>query len=258
MFRKDFEKALKATIEKAADDALALLNQGESEILSMSSGDINKLLGTSYKSDDEFCLFTILASDNLVNRSYRKWHQTLLRDICEQSIGVPFLLNHDWDDAEEIIGIVVNTELKTYSEIPEGYKQVRGYEEVNKKIVDKEGLQVAYFTVAVPKECEAKGKIEQGIYKGVSTGGFLESYELICPNCSAEKGREVSFLEVDKMGDYVCPHQMPYSFMNPQFNEDENYNFADYMEINGVYDAIELSVVVSPNLPNAKVVREIY
>lgn len=224
----------------------------------MSSADINNLFGTNYKSDDEFRLFTVLASDNLVNRSYRKWHQNLLKDICEQSVGVPFLLNHDWDEAGEIIGFVVNTDLKTYKEIPEGYKQVRGYEEINQKIVDKEGLQCAYFTVAVPADCDACEKIEQGIFKGVSTGGFLESYELICPNCSEEKGREISFVETDKNGDYICPHSMPYSFMNPQFNEDSDYNFADYVEINGVYDAIELSVVVSPNLPNAKVLKEIY
>lgn len=37
MFKKDFEKALKATIEKAADDALKLLNQGENSILDVLS-----------------------------------------------------------------------------------------------------------------------------------------------------------------------------------------------------------------------------
>jgi len=196
------------------------------------------------------------ASDNLVNRSYRKWSLICLEQMVEKSIDIPLIINHDWDDVDAIKGFVYKTEMVKFDIVPEGYKQVLGYEEINKKIVQKEGLNIVLFYCAIPKFLEEDIQKLESIYNSCSTGGILLKVKLVCPNCSETRGVETTFTEKDKNGDYVCPHNIP-SFWSAYYCDEETseYDFADYAEIKGDYDSVELSIVVSGNLPNARIKR---
>ena len=74
--------------------------------------------------------------------------------------------------------------------------------------------------------------------------------DIICPHCSEEYGREVSFFEVDEYGAYVCPHEIPGGF---EYKEDSLV--ADYAIWDGNFEGVELSLVVCGNLPGASVMR---
>jgi hypothetical protein len=246
-----------AEIKKYFEDGLNSIKAIESIAIQESDIDlINSTFKTKFTEDD-VSLFCFMGSDNLVNRSFRKWHLKTLKQICDKSVGIRLIKNHSWSEVDGIKGYVYKTEMKTFDSIPPGYQQVNGYAEVNQGIVQEEKLNCVYFYVMIPNyDLETVNALKYRLYDSCSTGGTIDNVSLICPHCSAEYGREISFTEKDKTGNYICPHNIPYSFLNPKYIYDEelDYNFADYAEIKGEYDSVELSLVVSGNLPQAKLI----
>jgi hypothetical protein len=89
----------------------------------------------------------------------------------------------------------------------------------------------------------------------VSTGGWMLQSDLICPICSESHGRKISFWEMDKMDNYICPHYIPSNYGN-MFNSENPEAYAPYAILDGVYDSCELSLVNVPNLPGTGLIIE--
>jgi len=198
----------------------------------------------------EWYVVPFRASDNLVNRSQRVWHPNVLEQMPNQFIGRPLLKDHSWYSVDESIGIIFDSfiadDVATEEIINSGDRGL-----LNKKIISSQGYKSVYVMVAIhasmPVEINAIATMR---FDKCSTGGILSDMDMYCPNCSEIHGREVSFFEQDERGKYICPHEMPGGY-----GYEENSLVADYIILDGIFDAIELSVCVSGNLPAAGVVR---
>lgn len=216
---------------------------------------INDAIGWESEANN-WLIVNFRASDNLVNRSYRKWHKNVLSLMEEKSVGNPLLLDHEWFESNSGCGFIINSELKTSQKAPE--LQKLGYEEINQKIIAKEGYIELILTAAIPNIESNKKWIEaikNRVINSCSTGGEISGAKLICPNCSEVHGREITFNELDKFGNHICPHWLP----NPytlEVAETDDIEVADYIELNGNYENLELSICHIGNLPNAKVIRD--
>lgn len=216
---------------------------------------INKAIGWQSKADD-WLVVNFRASDNLVNRSYRKWHLNTLNLMAEKSVGDPLLIDHEWFESDAGCGFIINSQLVKTNKIPE-YQKL-GYEEINQKIIKKEGYVELIMTAAIPIIDANKtwiDAIKNRVINSCSTGGEISGVRLICPHCSETHGREVMFDEVNKLGEYVCPHLAPNAYTMYQASDDDSYEVADYMELDGNYENLELSLCQIGNLPNAKIIR---
>jgi hypothetical protein len=204
---------------------------------------------------EDWFVFSAIASDNLVSRSYRKWHLNTLTQMAEMLKGKPFELNHEWDDVCSVVGFIFESALlKLETPVMAAISQPMKTE-FNQAIAESEGHHMLICSIAVPRsEEETVNAIESRKHQAVSTGGFLQQIKMICPNCSATHGRDVTFTERDKEDRYVCPHLIPseYSY---GMGEDDDDLYADYLILDGLFDGVELSSVVAGNLPYAQIVR---
>lgn len=208
----------------------------------------------------EWCVIPFKASDNLVSRSIRKWNDGVLSQMATQLKGRPLLIDHNWDKVEDSVGFIYDAWMTHSSTCEESVWNQPGKSEKNKAIIAREGYKAVYCLAAVYDDMQS---VIQGIksrrLNDCSTGGYLSQMKMICPNCTAEKGRITTFTEVDKNDEYVCPHLIPsqYTEMYDTSHEDENYQsyMADYLELDGLFDGIELSIVQAGNLPAARVQR---
>jgi hypothetical protein len=191
----------------------------------------------------------VIASDNLVNRSFIAWDVEVLQQMVNDAWSISVILNHDWNDVWCSVGYVVDAKLNVFDSIPTNYKQLVKMEEFNKQIVDRDGFNQVEMMVKIGRnEKEIINKIKDKSIKNVSTGGWMLQSDLICPICSETHGRKVSFWELDKMDNYICPHYIPSGWGN-MFNSDEPEAYAPYAILDGIYDSCELSLVNIPNLP---------
>jgi hypothetical protein len=219
--------------------------------------------GDSTTAEDWF-VFSAIASDNLISRSYRKWHLNMLTQIADGLKGRPFLLDHEWDDAEETVGFIFDSKLvKLSTPIMAAVNQPMKTA-MNQAIVSLEGHHMVICSIAA-SPLKTKSAVTGRTYQSVSTGGLMQAIKMICPNCSATYGREVTFTERDKNGKYTCPHLVPseWSYGRSQDDdrdvyEDDDFpppSYADYLILDGVFDGVELSAVVAGNLPYAQIIR---
>ena len=221
-------------------------------------GKIEKLLGYEINSDD-WVILNLRASDNLVQYSYMKWAKHMLEDMAKTAVGNPLLLDHAWYSVNKSIGFLINSytlETNQNNEI----KHKLGYEKINKGIIKEEKYISVMMQAAIPKTNENLRYIEAidtGVFNGCSTGGEISKINFICPHCSKEHGRKVSFNERDENGNYVCPHFIPNDWYYYLFSDDEEMmnKIADYAEYDGIYENLELSLVNIGNLPNASILR---
>lgn len=217
---------------------------------------INSMVGKETESDN-WLIICFRASDNLVNRSYRKWHLNTLEKMSASMLGNPLLVDHEWFEIEASIGFVFDTQLQKTNIKPSYQKS--GYEEINQGIIDKEGYVQLLAYAAIPKLESFKNLtdcIENKVLDACSTGGEINSVRVICPNCSAIHGREVGFMERGVKGEFICPHVMPNGYVKYyEDDEDMDYEIADYVEIDGNYENLELSICNIGNLPNARIIR---
>lgn len=215
---------------------------------------------------EDWFVFSAIASDNLVSRSYRKWTLNTLAQIAEGLRGKPFMMDHEWDDSDDTVGFIFDSSLvKLSTPIMAAINQPMKTA-MNQAIVSLEGHQMVICSVAVPMtDTECVDGIKGRKCQSVSTGGLLQSIKMICPNCSATYGREVTFTERDKYGKYTCSHLVPseYSYGMSRDDDSDDYEdddfpppaYADYLVLDGIFDGVELSAVVAGNLPYAQIVR---
>lgn len=255
---EQLESALKQLdlVSMSSDEAQSLnLNMGTPTAEQLAK--INALTGRDTKGA-EWYVVPFRASDNLVSRSIRKWHPNILNQMQDQLVGRPLLVDHNWDEVQDSVGLIFDCKTATSTNCPESIWNQPGKADLNRSIIAKEGYKCLYAMVCVSSDMT---NVIQGIesrrLNDCSTGGFLSSMRLICPNCTDEKGRETTFTETDKNGDYVCPHMIPnqYSEMYADSDDDMELPYADYLELDGTFDGIELSLCNAGNLPAASVCR---
>jgi hypothetical protein len=241
---------------------LLLESQNASEILKTKSFSepnesqlkkINELIGWESEVSD-WMLVNFRASDNLINRSLRKWSLNVLELMRVKCTENPLLIDHEWDNSDASCGFIIDSQLVRNYEAPKNQKL--GYEEINQKIIDKEGYVSLILTAAIKSDLPIAESLKHRSLDSCSTGGEIDSVRIICPHCSEEHGREVTFTETDKLGNFICPHLIPNAWaMYYDSEEDSEYPIADYIELDGNYENLELSICNIGNLPNAKVIR---
>lgn len=211
---------------------------------------IKTLTGDDRWEGSEWFVVPLRASDNLLSRSQRVWHENILNQMPKQLIGRSLLEDHSWNEVDDSIGVIfdsfVTADIVSDDVI---YSGNRG--EFNQQIVNQKGCKAVYCLAAIhaSKPEEIMG-VKTMRFDKCSTGGMLSDIDVICPNCSAEYGREVSFFETDDRGNYICPHEMP----GGGYYEEDSL-VADYAIWDGIFDGVELSLCVVGNLPGAGVVR---
>lgn len=221
---------------------------------------INQHIGWESKAED-WVTINYLASNNLVDLGYRRWHLNILYQMALGFAGRPFIFDHDWYDSDQAISFIYNTALVRDSDTDEETLNLGNFGEFNRQIVDEEGYVWLMLSVAIARDSEvAKGILERK-YNDCSTGSILNNPVYICPNCTRDEGREVGFYEYeeDEKGNkrYKCPHLIPSRWMFYYFGDDDGVQFADYAILNAEYhEPIELSSCTRGALPAASVIRE--
>lgn len=209
---------------------------------------INTYLNKETTSEEWFVM-PVRASDNIINRSKKKWSVEILQAMASRTNGSSFLINHDWDDVEASIGFIFDGFLKQETMAPQ--RQVPDVEEHNAEIISAEGYWCYYAWVAIPRSHDSVQAVEQRRQQFISTGGYVSKARYICPICTKEKGYEVGVWDMNVEGKYICPHSLP----GWGYWDDSEGLEMPYVVVNGVYDPVEISLVTSGNLPNAEVVR---
>lgn len=213
---------------------------------------IKLLTGDDSWESSEWFVVPLRASDNLLSRSERVWHENILNQMPKQLIGKTLLLNHSWDEVDDSNGFIFDCFMTLNDIVSDDiiYSGNRG--EFNQKIVNQKGCKAVYCLAAIhaSKPQEIMG-IKTMRFDKCSTGGVLSEIDIICPNCSAQYGREVGFFEIDDKGNFICPHEIPH----PNGYYEEDSLVADYAIWDGIFDGVELSLCVVGNLPGAGVVR---
>lgn len=224
---------------------------------------IIKLTGVE-SSADQWIVAGVHASNNLLDRSDRRWALNILAGMGMNFVGRPLICNHSWGDVNESRGLVISSALvkDDASIVPESMLSGAGAEEYNKEIIEKEGLVWLYLCVAIPRSSAAAEMIVTRSANDVSTGSILHSAYLRCPNCErSSNGKEVrmdTYTE-DSRGNKIfdCDHLAGSSFLKQVLGEEyQNYNFSDYTILSAESTtSIELSLCQAGCLPKASVIR---
>lgn len=186
---------------------------------------------------DEVIVIHFVAADNLVNRGKGKWHISAMSELTDLLPGLPFTLDHDWDEVGKTQGIVFEAWAGKYAEAPSWALDRAGNRELNQKIVAAEGYLTVECNVYFPLRSEFVEGLRLGLFNGVSMGGFTYT-DILCPLCD------------DSFNSKHCPHYAPSPW--DDFGDEET---APYYIRYEVTDLLELSQVLAPNLPAAGLVR---
>ena len=207
-----------------------------------------------WKAEDWF-IVPYLASDNLVDRSNCRWHLNVLAQMLEGHHGRVLIANHDSSDIAQRIGFLFDSAAVIEADPEIETITSPNRTEKNQQIVEDLGLVSLVLWGAIHVN---QGEIIQSVLDrscdNVSTGGLMTRVRQICPNCTAELGYEVGFYDLDEDDDYICPH-LPPSYWYTYFLGEDHPLMADYIVMDGTYDALELSQVQAGCLPRAKVIR---
>lgn len=224
---------------------------------------IIKLTGVE-STADQWTMVGVHASNNLLDRSGRRWGLRSLTLMGLDFIGRPLILNHSWEDAEASRGLIVSCALvkEDASVVPKEMLSGAGADEFNKEIIEKEGLHWLYMCVAIPNDSSAATAVKNRLMNDVSTGSILHSAYLRCPNCERESGgKEVRMdtYTIDKNGKKVfdCSHLAGSPFLRAVLGEEyDEYNFSDYVILDSQdVSSIELSLCQAGCLPKASILR---
>lgn len=216
---------------------------------------IQRLTNGSTTAEDWYVVpFT--ASNNLIDRGYRRWHKNILVQMAQGFLGKPHILDHMWHTSNGMTAFIFDVKLIQDSDCADDIKSMGGFEKYNQEIIENEGYIWLYLNVAIARTHDASNAIETRRYNDCSTGSILTNPRMICPNCSKQYGREVDFYELNAKGDdYLCPHLIPSRFMFWLF-EGEDVEFADYAILDAEHhEAVELSSCFRGALPAASVIR---
>jgi hypothetical protein len=186
---------------------------------------------------EELVYCTFIATDNLVSRRLSKWGIDELEPLANLLLGLPFTLNHEWGEVEESQGFIFDARIIEEDAPPTDILNAAGNGDNNRQIVKNEGYCYIECDVCFPAYSPIISGIKYGIFKYVSLGGFVYE-DHVCPIC------ECSF------DDKRCSHYLPGDWT---MNTSDRMNTAPYYIRSSVYDLGELSLVLIPNIPGAKV-----
>lgn len=268
--KEKLEAILQDAVSKFLSDDLSVVDAAPDRMMGRPTDKqfaaISKFLDPDHgTSAEDWFVVTLQASDNLVSRSIRSWHPNVLNQMAALFPGAPLILNHEWEDSNAAVGFIFNAYAEK-TELPPAALTDGNRGPLNKKIADRQGFQRLMLQCAVPmSDSETVESIKKRKYNCVSTGGYMTKMRLICPDCSESYGREVTFTERDKTGAFVCPHLIP-DMWHLLYEGDDDYGDdkdnddemkpASYLVLDGIFDAVEVSLVVAGNLPLASVVRK--
>ena len=202
--------------------------------------------GVTYTAD-QFISVPMLASHNLMSFSNGVWDGASLEAMARLFPGKPAQLNHEWDEVEDCIGLLYDAFLVRSMDAPANILNASDFFDVNRQIVAKDGFVALIVMAAFPVESAVVDAIAQSRARGVSTGG-LTTGEYWCPTCN------LSF-ERDPSREVNCHHAPPHPILLYLYGDDPSVEFAPYYIRMGFHTAIEMSLVVSGNLPGAEVLR---
>lgn len=198
--------------------------------------------GAEEYKENEIITVALRASDNLLSHSNGVWKESSLKAMAKTLIGKPLILDHEWGGVDETIGFIYDAEVIRGNKPPDNPNAIN--ESVNKDILEYVGyIELIAFAV-IQADSPYINEIKFGRFKYCSTGGFIDT-NYICPICETE------------FSDPECPHLIPhpelYYWQLMELDDDDELEFAPYY-INGDWKtAVELSIVVAGDLPNAKV-----
>lgn len=222
---------------------------------------IIKLTGTLSEPKD-WLVVNFHSSNNIIDLQQRRWSADVLLQMGLDSIGSVILCNHLWQDVEASRGFIFSSAIVTDRDVSEDMLKGAGFEDLNREIVREEGLVWLHQSAAFPANSETANAITQRVFQKVSTGSILHDPVLICPTCSREHGRDVSFMDttVDAKGNlsYLCPHLVPSPILRQIIPPDEyeQMNFAPFATLTARDSSfVELSLCVQGCLPAAGVLR---
>jgi hypothetical protein len=184
----------------------------------------------------ELAVIEFIATDNLLNRSFGKWGVQEIAKLAQLAIGLPCILNHDWDEVENSQGLIFDSRVEKYQAAPDWAINQAENGELNQQIVEEEGYTQLIAIVTTLFESAMLPNLRLGSVGKVSLGAFRYKQQ-VCPIC------RISF------NDESCPHGIPDPWWGMTFKEDPR--IAPYYIRTGVYDLGELSLVTIPNIPTA-------
>jgi hypothetical protein len=175
----------------------------------------------------------ITAADNLMNRGRGKWSKDSLLKLAMLAPGITVTLDHDWENINKVQGRVFDAK---YEEEEPPYNELAkaGNFELNSWIVGDEGYAKLELKAIIPVDSPILESLWLGTISYVSLGNFTIE-DLWCPLC------DCSFYD-DK-----CPHLIP------SLVESDTEITAPFYIRKGSKDLGEVSLVLIPNLPGAKV-----
>jgi hypothetical protein len=175
----------------------------------------------------------ITAADNLMNRGRGKWSKDSLLKLAMLAPGITVTLDHDWENINKVQGRVFDAKYEE-EEPPDNELAKAGNFELNSWIIGDEGYAKLELKAIIPVDSPILESLWLGTISYVSLGNFTIE-DLWCPLC------DCSFYD-DK-----CPHLIP------SLVESDTEITAPFYIRKGSKDLGEVSLVLIPNLPGAKV-----
>lgn len=200
-----------------------------------------------YKAEDVVTV-TFMASNNLLNLNMLAWDLESLMTMKTAFLGKPLTQDHEWEDSDDVCGTIYDSRLMRSDMPPADVINAGGMQAANiKKIVDDGGyywLELDVFMIRGGEETDEIIKnIQSWRLHFCSTGGFRSFNPMdggmICGDCQAPYGHN------------GCDHAPPSKIMSP----DMQAIASTYTTRTGFSIAVELSLVLCPNLPMAGVLQ---
>ena len=150
--------------------------------------------------EDGNCLiYRFIAANNLVGQTGKKWSISALEQIQRQLIGKPLQVDHLIGIESGNVGLILNSRLIAIE--PNEARHIsldklgrNGDAQLNRSIINQEGLLLVVVDGAVLKTHWIADKLSNGFITGASVGG-VDYLFLICPLCG------ISFCD--------CQHKIP-------------------------------------------------
>ena len=189
---------------------------------------------------EELIVFTFVGADNILNRSQSRWRTQELIQLAKLCPGLPLTLDHEWDDVSKVQGIIFDSRITKVNnpDIVDTAINSAGNAPINNAIITTEGLLQLEFDAAIPINSQILEALRFGLLGKVSFGGF-RFRDILCPICN------------QSFSSSACPHSIPWGSSVGMGVENENT--APYYVRTDVYDLLECSIVLAPNLPMAGV-----
>lgn len=191
---------------------------------------------------DQVVSVPFLASHNLMSYSRGVWDiESALAPMAALYPGAPLILDHAWYGVESSQGFIYDSALIRAPFAPAAIANAGEWAEINRGILARDGFAGLLLWAAVPLDRPILGKVLDGSISSVSTGSMVG--DMWCPDCDKSL--------------WWCPCIIPWGFSAATIRRlrDRDYQVPDYYIRRDTFGVIELSLVVSGNLPGAGVFR---